>query len=36
MYVKNKGIGLAAIQIGYQKRMAVVDASKSQTGNLSH
>jgi|TARA_R110002049_G_scaffold176957_2_gene344077 peptide deformylase len=28
---ESKGIGLAAIQIGYQKRIAVVDASKSQS-----
>ena len=28
---ENKGIGLAAIQIGYQKRIAVVDTSKSQS-----
>ena len=28
---ENRGIGLAAIQIGYQKRIAVVDTSKSQT-----
>ena len=25
---ENRGIGLAAIQIGYQKRIAVVDTSK--------
>ena len=27
---KKKGIGLAAIQVGYQKRIAVIDASASR------